>query len=160
MIIGIVAIAKNFAIGRDGKLPWHYAADLKFFKETTTNHAIVMGFNTWRSIGKPLPKRLNIVLSRSNSVENQSNVLLVRSVEEILALSKYLSGDTFIIGGAETYRNFADAIEKWIVTEIPVTVEDADAFMSRDFLDEFELQKTNDLETDLRVKIFVKKPNQ
>ena len=160
MIIGIVAIAKNFAIGRDGKLPWRYAADLKFFKETTTNHAIVMGFNTWRSIGKPLPKRLNIVLSRSNSVENQSNVLLVRSVEEILALSKYLSGDTFIIGGAETYRNFADAIEKWIVTEIPVTVEDADAFMSRDFLDEFELQKTNDLETDLRVKIFVKKPNQ
>ena len=160
MIIGIVAIAKNFAIGRDGKLPWHYAADLKFFKETTTNHAIVMGFNTWKSIGKPLPKRLSVVLSRSNSIENQPNVLLVRSVEEILALSKYLSGDTFIIGGAETYRNFADAIEKWIVTEIPVTVEDADAFMSRDFLDEFELQKTNDLETDLRVKIFVKKTNQ
>ena len=160
MIIGIVAIAKNFAIGRDGKLPWHYAADLKFFKETTTNHAIVMGFNTWRSIGKPLPKRLNIVLSRSNSVENQSNVLLVRSVEEILALSKYLSGDTFIIGGAETYRNFADAIEKWIVTEIPEIVEGADAFMPKEFLDDFELLETKELETDLRVKIFVKKPNQ
>ncbi len=65
MIIGIVAVAKNFAIGKDGKLPWHYSADLKFFKETTLNHAIVMGFNTWNSIGKPLPKRLNIVLSQN-----------------------------------------------------------------------------------------------
>ncbi len=159
-IIGIVAIAKNFAIGKDGKLPWHYAADLKFFKETTTNHAIVMGFNTWRSIGKPLPKRLSVVLSRSNSIENQPNLLLLRSVEEVLALSKYLTGDLFIIGGAETYKNFADAIEKWFVTEIPVAVEDADAFMPRDFLDGFELQETNELETDLRVKIFVKKMNQ
>ena len=48
MIIGIVAIAKNFAIGKDGKLPWHHSADLKFFKETTTGNAIVMGANTWR----------------------------------------------------------------------------------------------------------------
>ena len=159
-IIGIVAIAKNFAIGKDGKLPWHYAADLKFFKETTTNHTIVMGFNTWRSIGKPLPKRLSIVLSRSNSIENQPNLLLLRSVEEVLALSKYLNSNLFIIGGAETYQNFAGAIEKWFVTEIPVAVEDADAFMPRDFLDEFELRETNELETDLRVKIFVKKPNQ
>ena len=85
-IIGIVAVAQNFAIGKNGKLPWHYAADLKFFKETTTNHAIVMGFNTWISIGKALPKRLNIVLSRSNSIENQPSVLLLISVEEVLAL--------------------------------------------------------------------------
>jgi dihydrofolate reductase len=56
-IIGIVAIAQNYAIGKDGKLPWHYPADLKFFKQTTTNHAVVMGFNTWKSIGKPLPNR-------------------------------------------------------------------------------------------------------
>ncbi|HSK71207.1 MAG TPA: dihydrofolate reductase, partial [Pyrinomonadaceae bacterium] len=69
-IIGIVAIAQNYAIGRGGKLPWHYSADLKFFKETTLNNAVVMGFNTWKSIGKPLPKRLNIVLSRSAEIEN------------------------------------------------------------------------------------------
>lgn len=159
-IIGIVAIAQNFAIGKDGKLPWHFAADLKFFKETTVNHAIVMGFNTWKSIGKPLPKRLSVVLSRSNSIENQREVLLVRSVEEVLALSKYLNGDLFIIGGAETYKNFAGAIEKWIVTEIPETVEDADAFMPEDFLEKFDLQETKELETDLRVKVFVKKSNR
>jgi dihydrofolate reductase len=156
-IIGIVAVAQNFAIGKDGKLPWHYAADLKFFKETTVNHAIVMGFNTWKSIGKPLPKRLSVVLSRFNSIENQPNVLLMRSVEEVVALSKYLNGDLYIIGGAETYKNFADAIEKWIVTEIPETVEDADAFMPEDFLDDFQLSEIKELENDLRVKVFIKK---
>ncbi len=160
MIIGIVAIAQNFAIGKNGKLPWHYAADLKFFKETTANHAIVMGFNTWLSVGKPLPKRLSVVLSRSKQMESQPNVLLLRSVAETLALANYLNGDLFIIGGAETYKNFADVIEKWFVTEIPQIIEDADAFMPSDFSDGFELQETKELESDLRVKIFVKKTNQ
>ena len=110
-IISIVAIAQNYAIGKNGKLPWHYSTDLKFFKHTTLNHAVVMGFNTWKSIGKPLPNRLNIVLSRSANIKNQPNVLLLRSKEETLALSKYLNCDLFIIGGAQTYQNFADAID-------------------------------------------------
>lgn len=155
-IIGIVAIAKNFAIGKDGKLPWHYSADLKFFKETTLGNAVVMGFNTWKSIGKPLPKRLNIVLSRSNSIENQPNVLLARSKDEVLALAKFLKGDLFIIGGAKTYENFADVIEKWIVTEVLDEVKDADTFMPKDFLDSFELTETKELEDNLRVKTFEK----
>lgn len=160
MIIGIVAIAQNFAIGKDGKLPWHYSADLKFFKQTTLNNAVLMGFNTWKSIGKPLPKRLNVVISRSNSIENQPNLLLLRSKEEILALSKYLNCDLFIIGGAETYKNFADVIEKWIVTEIPETVEDADAFLPKDFLMEFEISETKKLDDNLQVNIFVKNTNR
>lgn len=155
-IIGIVAIAKNYAIGKDGKLPWHYSADLKFFKRTTLNNAIVMGFNTWASIGKPLPKRLSIVLSRSRRIENQPNAILMRSKEEVVALSKYLSGDVFIIGGAETYRTFAEFIDKWIVTQIPETIEDADAFMSKDFLNGFTLHKTIELNGDLIVKVFQK----
>jgi dihydrofolate reductase len=156
MIIGIVAIARNFAIGKDGKLPWHYPADLKFFKETTLGNAVVMGFHTWEAIGKPLPKRLNIVLSRSKTIENRTDVLLFRNKAEVLALANYLKGDLFIIGGAKTYQNFADVIEKWIVTEIPETVEDADAFMPEDFLDGFKRQKTIELDSDLRVKVFVK----
>lgn len=156
-IIGIVAIARNFAIGKDGKLPWHYPADLKFFKQTTLENAVVMGFNTWKSIGKPLPKRLNIVLSRNAGIENLPEVLLLRSKEETLALSKYLNCDLFIIGGAKTYENFADAIEKWIVTEVPLNIEDADTFMPRDFLDNFELRQTIELENNLAVKTFVKK---
>jgi len=156
MIIGIVAIAKNLAIGKDGKLPWHYSADLKFFKQTTVHHAVVMGFNTWESIGKPLPKRLNIVLSRKRNIASRPNVLLLRNKEEVLALSKYLNCDLFIIGGAETYKNFADAIEKWIVTEIPEIIENADAFMPEDFLNGFSLLKTENLEDNLEIKIYEK----
>ena len=156
MITAIVAIAKNLAIGKDGKLPWHYGADLKFFKETTVGNAVVMGFHTWEAIGKPLPKRLNIVLSRSKTLENHGDVVLLRSKREVLALANYLKGDLFIIGGAQTYREFAGEIEKWIVTKIPETVTDADAFMPENFLDGFKRQKTIELDTNLRVEIFVK----
>ena len=156
-ITGIVAIAKNFAIGKDGKLPWHYPADLKFFKQTTLGHAVVMGFHTWRSIGKPLPKRLNLVLSRNSNIENQPNVLLLRSREEVLALANYLNGDLFIIGGAKTYEQFSDAIQRWIVTEVPEAVQEADTFMPENFTDNFNLAETKELENDLRVKIYSKK---
>ncbi|MEO8072817.1 MAG: dihydrofolate reductase [Acidobacteriota bacterium] len=153
-IIGIVAVAQNYAIGKDGKLPWHYSADLKFFKQTTLNHAVVMGFNTWKSIGKPLPKRLNIVLSHSQIIENQPNVLLLRSTEEVLALSKYLNCDLFVIGGAKTYENFADAIDEWIVTEVPEKVENADTFMPPNFLDKFQIREIRKLEDNLKIKMF------
>ena len=153
MIIGIVAISKNYAIGKDGKLPWHSAADLKFFKETTTGNAVVMGANTWRSIGKPLPNRLNVVLSGSSSVTPPAEVMRLSEKDEILDLARYLNRDVFIIGGAKTYADFADVIEKWIVTEVPLTVDDADTFMPTDFLDEFELDETRDLGDGLHVKI-------
>ncbi|MEJ7848133.1 MAG: dihydrofolate reductase [Pyrinomonadaceae bacterium] len=158
MIIGIVAISQNYAIGKDGKLPWHYPADLKFFKETTTGNSVVMGYNTWQSIGKPLPNRLNIVLSRSRNIENQPNVVVLRSVEDALTLSKYLNCDLFIIGGANTYENFASAIEKWIVTEVPVNVEDADTFMAQDFLAGFEISETKPLSDNLNVNVFHRMP--
>lgn len=152
-IIGIIAIAQNHAIGRGGKLPWHYSADLKFFKQTTTGNAVAMGFNTWKSIGKPLPNRLNIVLSRSEKIEPQPNVILMRSSEEVVELSKYLNCDVYIIGGAKTYENLAELIDKWIVTEVPLTVEDADTFMQHDFLNSFALLETKDIGEDLSVKI-------
>jgi len=157
MIIGIVAISKNYAIGKDGKLPWHYSSDLKFFKRTTTGKTIVMGFNTWKSIGKCLPKRLNIVLSRSSEIDNQPSVLLLRSKEELVVLSKYLRGDVFIIGGAETYKCFSDVIEKWIVTEIPEVIENADAFMQDSFLSGFGIVNSEEAEDGLRVKTFQRK---
>jgi dihydrofolate reductase len=153
-LIGIVAIAENFAIGKGGKLPWHYPADLKFFKQTTTGNAVVMGMNTWRSIGRPLPKRLNIVLSRSVDIKTQPGVILLRSKEEVLALAEYFSCDVFIIGGAKTYESFADVIEKWIVTEVPEVVEEADVFLPRGLTAGFEVESEQVLEDGLRVKIY------
>ena len=156
MIIGIVAISKNFAIGRDGKLPWHYPSDLKFFKQTTTGNAIVMGWNTWKSIGKPLPDRTNIVLGRTAELDDKPGVKLVRSMIDVINFTEEFDGDVFIIGGAKTYQAFADVIEKWYVTEVPLTVEDADTFMPRDFLDGFQSSEKIDLGDGLRVRVYVR----
>lgn len=153
-LIGIVAVARNNAIGKDGKLPWHYAADLKHFKETTTGQAVVMGMNTWRSIGKPLPNRLNIVLSRSAQIDKAENLIFLRSETEALDLAKFLKCDLFVIGGSKTYAEFADTINAWIVTRVPVTVDDADVFMPADFLEGFEIVESRELGDSLTVETF------
>lgn len=157
MIIGIVAISKNYAIGKDGKLPWHYPADLKFFKETTTGNAVVMGSNTWRSIGRPLPNRLNIVLSKTGKVDTPASVMKLNSKAEVIELSKYLNRDIFIIGGAKTYAELADIIDHWLVTMIPETIEDADTFMPREFLTEFSEIGSQQLEDSLIVRKYARK---
>ncbi len=157
MIIGIVAVAKNNAIGKDGKLPWHYSADLKFFKETTTSHAVVMGFNTWRAIGKPLPNRLNIVLSRSAQIEDDAHLLFMRSKDQVVRLAEYLKCDMFVIGGAKTYAEFADVIDRWIVTKVPMEVDDADTFMPPGFLAGFALNDKLELTDGLTVQTLERK---
>jgi|SRR5436190_22511486 len=154
MIVGIVAIAKNNAIGKDGKLPWHYPADLKHFKATTMGQALVMGSNTYRSIGRPLPGRLNIVLSRSAQIDTADNLIFLRNEKEALDLAKYLNCDLFVIGGAKTYVEFADKIDAWIVTEVPLTVEDADVFMPSGFLDGFNEVESREIGDGLVVKTF------
>jgi dihydrofolate reductase len=151
-IIGIVAVAENLAIGKGGKLPWHYPADLKHFKQTTTGNAIVMGSNTWRSIGKSLSNRLNIVLSRRAQLDSDDNLLFLRDVSEAADLSKFLKGDLYVIGGAHIYEAFISLIDSWIVTEIPETIEDADVFMPADYLDGFQLADAEELEDGLVVR--------
>jgi len=156
MIIGIVAVARNFAIGKDGKLPWHYSADLKFFKETTTGHTIVMGSRTWRSIGKPLPNRTNVVLTRSKDVDTPPEVMKLARVDEVVDLSRHSKNNIFIIGGAKVFDSFADAIEKWIVTLVPETVEGADTFMPDTFLDDYHIDDIKDLGDGLVVKTLIR----
>lgn len=144
-IIGIVAVAGNNAIGKGGKLPWHYGADLRFFRHTTTGHAIVMGMNTWRSIARPLPNRLNIVLSRSAQIDRADNLIFLRSEKEALDLSRFLACDLYVIGGSKTFAEFAVHIDEWIVTRIPLEIEDADVFMPDNFLDGFQRAETRGL---------------
>jgi len=153
-IIGIVAVAENLAIGKGGKLPWHYPADLKHFKQTTTGNAIVMGSNTWRSIGKPLSNRLNIVLSRRAQLDSDDNLLFLRNVSEAADLSKFLKGDLYVIGGAHIYEAFIPLIDSWIVTEIPETIENADVFMPANYLESFQLADAEELEGGLVVRRF------
>ncbi|MCC6826536.1 MAG: dihydrofolate reductase [Acidobacteria bacterium] len=152
-IIGIIAISKNFAIGRRGKLPWHYSEDLKFFKRTTMDNAIVMGSRTWLSLNGPLPGRENIVLTRSATLTLPDGVRQMSGVDEVLDFDKDYPHDVFVIGGASIFKSFAEVIDRWIVTDIPETIEDADTFMPTDFLFDFDLEETIDLDGGLRVRI-------
>lgn len=154
MIIGIVAISTNYAIGRDGKLPWHYSADLKHFKETTMGGTIVMGSSTWRSIGRLLPGRTNIVISRSVNMDLPPDVILCHSVKQVLERAERIAGDTFIIGGAGVYESFQDEIQRWLVTRVPEAIDDADVFMPVQFLDDFELTESKELSDGLVVETF------
>ncbi len=154
MIIGIVAVDRNGAIGKDGKLPWHYSADMKFFKETTTGNACVMGYHTWLTLKKPLPNRLNIVLSRKADIERQESVVVCRDVESVLSMAKNIEGDLFVIGGEQVYRSFLRYIEKWLVTEVPLTVEGADTFVPENYLAGFERVETKRLDQELVVSVY------
>lgn len=157
MIIGIIAVAENFAIGKDGKLPWHYSADLKHFRETTSGNAVVMGMNTWRSIGKPLSNRLNIVLSRSAQIDKAENLIFLRSEQEAIELARFLKCDLFVIGGQKTYKEFESVIDAWIVTRIPREIDDADVFMSDDFLADFSSVESREIGDGLKVETFRRK---
>jgi dihydrofolate reductase len=154
MIIGIVAVDRNLAIGKGGKLPWHYSADMKFFKETTIGNAVVMGRHTWLTIKKPLPDRLNIVLSNQLDQPAQDSLVVLSDVQSVLSLARSITGHLFIIGGAKVYESFLPHIERWIVTEIPLTVEGADTFMPSDFLEGFEMYELRQLDDSLRVKFY------
>lgn len=156
MIIGIVAIARNGAIGKGGKLPWHYSADMKFFKETTTGNACVMGYKTWLTLKKPLPNRLNIVLSRQSEIEPQESVVVLRDIESVLSAAENLKGDLFVIGGEQVYRSFLPYIEKWIVTEVPLTVEGADAYVPPDYLAGFMKSDSRRLDDELTVSTYTR----
>jgi len=154
MIIGIVAVDRNGAIGKGGKLPWHYSADMKFFKETTTGNACVMGYKTWLTLKKPLPNRLNIVLSRQSEIAPQDSVIVCRDIESVLSVAKDFKGDLFVIGGEQVYRSFLPYIEKWIVTEVPLTVEGADAFVPENYLEGFAKSGSIQIDQELPVNFY------
>ncbi|HEY4424310.1 MAG TPA: dihydrofolate reductase [Pyrinomonadaceae bacterium] len=154
MIIGIAAVDRKGAIGKGGKLPWHYSADMKFFRETTSGHAVVMGRKTWFTIGKPLKNRLNIVLSRDTDIEPQESLIVFSDIESVLSFNKSLATDLFVIGGAQIYEAFRGHIEKWIITEAPLVVQGADAFMPKGYLDGFKVVDSKPLDDDLVVKFY------
>jgi dihydrofolate reductase len=155
-IVGIVAVDRRGAIGRGGTIPWHYSADLKFFKRQTTGHVCVMGRRTWLSLKRPLPGRLNVVLTRQGEIEPQESVLVLRDRLSVLALKPYLAGDLYVIGGEQVYKTFLAEIDRWVVTEIPLTVEDADTFMPENFLAGFSPYDSLELEENLKVVFYGK----
>ena len=153
-VIGIVAVDRRGAIGKGGRLPWRYPADMRFFREQTTGHACVMGRRTWLTLKKPRPTRLNVVLTRGAEVEPRESVVWLRDKSSVLSLKDYLRGDLYVIGGAQIYETFGPHISRWLVTRVPLTVPDADTFMPPDFLSGFRPTSTRDLGDDLQVTFY------
>ena len=115
-------MAENRVIGNAGTIPWHLPEDFKFFKATTMGHAILMGRKTYESIGKPLPGRENIGLSRTMS--ETPGVTIIRSIDELKELENKLDGrDLFVIGGEEIYRLLLFKVQELYITKIPRTIE-------------------------------------
>lgn len=115
-LTAIVAMTPDRVIGRDGGLPWHIPEDLAFFKRTTLGHPIVMGRKTYESIGHPLPKRRNIVLTRDKSWSAEG-VEVIHRPGELEQLPK-LEGRVFIIGGSEVYAAFLPKLEDLLVSHL------------------------------------------
>ena len=111
-VIGIVAVDRNLAIGKGGRLPWHYSADLKFFKETTIGNAVVMGRRTWLTLKGPLRDRQNIVLSREVNLEVPDSVTVMRDVDSVLDFAKNQERHLFVIGGARLYKSLLRHVER------------------------------------------------
>lgn len=124
----ISAIARsNRAIGKDNALLWHIPEDFKHFKELTSGHAIVMGENTYRSIGRPLPNRTNIVLSQTPDFAPEG-IVVVRSIEEAIERAREIEQEEiFIIGGASIYRQFIPMADRLYLTLVEGEY-DADTF--------------------------------
>lgn len=133
----IVATAKNGAIGKDNRMPWDLPEDLKYFKEQTMGHAIIMGRKTYDSIGKALPGRKNIVISRNECLE-LPNVTIYNSLESALAKEK----DAFIMGGAEIYEQALPLVDYLYITHIDAEIE-ADRYFPSIDKAQWEKQSSN-----------------
>ena len=117
-IIIIVAMGKQGQIGLNGTMPWHLSDDLKNFKKITSGHTIIMGRKTFDSIGKALPKRLNMVLTSQPENVQAYDVCLYNDLEKALNKAKLFDDKIFIIGGASIYKQSLDLADKLIITHV------------------------------------------
>jgi dihydrofolate reductase len=139
----IAAIDKNFAIGKNDQLPWRLSNDLKRFKLLTTGHKVILGRKTFQSIGKPLPNRTSIVLSRNKESIQLPGVFVVSSPREALELCNDES-EIFILGGSQIYKEFLPLAHQLDLTLVDTQVDEADAFFPS--FDESEWQKIEEIQ--------------
>ena len=167
----IVAISDNNAIGRDNALLWHISEDLKFFRRTTSGHPVIMGRKTYESIGRPLPKRINIVVSRG--ADTPEGTLLAGSLEDAFAMAEASILDAlaaestqslaaadsstgpeqsqsrcFVIGGGQIYAQALELADRLIVTHVHTVIENADTFFPEIDSQRWKVDRRSELYTD------------
>jgi len=129
ILSSIVAAAKNNAIGIDNQLPWHLPKDLQFFKKTTMGKPVLMGRKTYESLGKPLPGRLNIIISTRKNLSLPDGVLVFSNIEEgIKRMKQEQTDEGFIIGGGEIFRQTMNKIDRIYFTRVYTHIENATVF--------------------------------
>ncbi|MBC7884371.1 MAG: dihydrofolate reductase [Saprospiraceae bacterium] len=134
----IVATANHRVIGNQNEIPWYLPADLQYFKKTTLNHHIIMGRNCYASIGKPLPKRTNIVVTRDPFFIS-SSCLVAKSIPEALKIAhQNKESEVFIIGGGQIYAQTMELCDKVYLTEVDIDV-DGDVFFPKLNMNEWEV---------------------
>ena len=141
MITIIAAIGKNNELGKDNQLLWHLPEDLKYFKKMTLEHPIIMGRKTYESIGKPLPNRTNIVVSRKEDWFEEG-ILIVPSIKDAIKHAKKINEQIFIIGGGNIYEQTIDLADCLKITQVDFQTK-ADAFFPK--IDENIWQKTDEI---------------
>ena len=131
MISLIVAYDKNYGIGKENTLAWKLSEDLKNFKKITENNYIVMGRKTFDSIGRPLPNRKNIILTKDKKYE-QDKCLIINNIQDILNFAQSKPHyEIFIIGGAQIYEQFLEHADRLYITEVDAQMSDLDAFFPK-----------------------------
>lgn len=125
----VVAMGEKNEIGSDNQLLWHLPKDLKHFKDLTSGHPIIMGRKTYESIGKPLPNRTNIVVSRKKDWF-QEGILIVGSIKEAVKFAKKIDENIFIIGGGNIYEQTMEIADKLEVTLVKANLE-ADTYFPK-----------------------------
>ncbi|MDZ4707952.1 MAG: dihydrofolate reductase [Saprospiraceae bacterium] len=160
----IVAMNPDSVIGANGQIPWYLPADLKYFRKTTTPHHIIMGRQTYESIGKPLSNRINIVITR-NAYYLSTGCLIAHSVEEALNIAAdHGETEAFIIGGAQLYQSTVDLWDRLYLTTVECKVDGADAYFPRVDRNKWELISSESFLPDeknkmpYRFEVFNKKP--
>lgn len=141
----IVAAAENNAIGKDNKMLWHLPNDFKYFKKNTIEHSIVMGRKTFESIGKPLPERRNIVVSRDQNWLAE-DVDVANSLDEVLTYCRD-EREIFIIGGANIYKQMLPQAQKVLLTRVHTKL-DGDAYFPTLPAEEWKLTQSEKHEKD------------
>lgn len=119
MLSLIVAVDQNMGIGKNNQLPWHYPEDLAYFKQITSGHTVCMGHHTFTSIGKPLPKRQNIVFSRHiKAIEGFDDVEVISDPVEYFQAQRLSEAEIFVIGGSMIYELALPYVDKMYITHI------------------------------------------
>lgn len=144
----VVAMGPGRVIGRNGGLPWHYSEDLKHFRRVTTGHAIIMGRKTWDSIGRPLPGRRNIVVTRQQGLIIDG-CEVAHSLEEAIALAREHDDEPRVIGGSTLYESALPLATRLYLTEVSVAVDGDTFFPSFDVGEWTELERRQGEEPDL-----------